>query len=300
MNGRKWRILLADDNALFRGSTDLLLREDGYRVIPAATADAAREQLRTGRVDLAVLDLKLVRSDPHDVSGLLIALEEAPEVPKILITGHKEMEIGRYFKVLNDRKVPEHLRPVVMFKPEKEGEDEKLIELRTAIHERLVPRVFVVHGHEAAVRDQVCAKVSELGLTPVVLKHKPGVGISVFDKFRLEADRMHFAVVILTGDDMGSTTEKLQPILASRDKYAVARIRETLKPRARQNVIFELGYFAALLGPSRVLVLHEDGVERPSDYEMLHVPLDSKGEWLKQLTEELRHAGVERKPYRSR
>jgi predicted nucleotide-binding protein len=300
MSPRKWRILLADDNPLFRGGTDLLLREDGYRVIPAATAEAAREQLRTGQVDLAVLDLNMVQTDDHDISGLLIALDEAPDVPKILITGHRDMRLDRYMKVLNDRRVPEQRRPLVIFKPEEDDENEdgaRLIELRTAIHERLVPRVFIVHGHETEVREQLRAKLLELDLAPVILKQKPGVGLSVFEKFRMEADRIHFAIVILTGDDMGSTSEKLQQHLSSRDKYAMARVRDALRPRARQNVIFELGYFASLLGPGNVLVLHEDGVERPSDYELLHVPLDAKGEWLKQVGEELKHAGVARRPY---
>lgn len=297
MSLRKWRVLLADDNAMFRGSTDRLLRQDGYRVITAATADAAREQLRTGRIDLAVLDLNMDRTDPHDVSGLLIALEEARDVPKILITQHKEMEIGRYFQLLNDRKVPEPLRPLLVFKPEGEGGDEKLIELRTAIHERLVPRVFIVHGHETVVREKVRAKVQEMELIPVVLKQMPGMGISVFDKFRTEADRAHFAIVILTGDDRGSTLEKLRPHLESKDKNAIVKVREALRPRARQNVIFELGYFASLVGPRNVLVLYEDGVEGPSDYEMLHVPLDAGGDWLWQLGEELKHAGLQRKPY---
>lgn len=300
MSLRDWRVLLADDNAMFRGSTDRLLRQDGYRVTTAATPDAAREELRTGRIDLAVLDLNMDRTDPHDVSGLLIALEEAPDVPKIVITQHREMEIGRWFQLLNERKVPEHLRPMVFFKPEEEGGDEKLIELRTAIHERLVPRVFIVHGHEKAVRDRVHAKVREMDLIPVILTQMPGMGISVFDKFRAEADRAHFAIVILTGDDRGSTWEKLRPHLESKDKNALTRVREVLQPRARQNVIFELGYFASLVGPRNVLVLHEDGVERPSDYEMLHVPLDAGGDWLRQVGEELKHAGLQRRPYQPR
>lgn len=303
MSLRKWRVLLADDNAMFRGSTDRLLRQDSYRVVTAATAEAAREQLRTGRIDLAVIDLNLVRSDPHDVSGLFVALEEAPDVPKILITRHKEMEIGRYFQLLNERKVPEHQRPLVIFKPEDDengGGDKKLIELRTAIHERLVPRVFIVHGHETAVREKVQARVREMELIPVVLKQMPGMGLSVFDKFRVEAARAHFAIVILTGDDRGSTWEKLRDHLSSREKNALARVREALQPRARQNVIFELGYFANLLGAENILVLYEDGVERPSDYEMLHVPLDAGGDWLRQVGEELKHAGLQRRPYQPR
>jgi len=39
-----------------------------------------------------------------------------------------------------------------------------------------------------------------------------------------------------------------------------------LRPRARQNVIFELGFSIANAGRERVCVLYEEGVELPSDF----------------------------------
>src|SRR6266704_784967 len=57
-----------------------------------------------------------------------------------------------------------------------------------------------------------------------------------------------FAVVLLTGDDYGG-------IKGSPESNA----------RARQNVVFELGFFIGALGRSRVAVLYEETVELPSD-----------------------------------
>ena len=63
-----------------------------------------------------------------------------------------------------------------------------------------------------------------------------------------------FAVVLLTPDDMGCVAGS---------KIDVAQ----LKPRARQNVILELGYFIGRLGRTRVCALHKGNVELPSDYQ---------------------------------
>lgn len=294
-----WRILIADDNAMFCGATEMLLKSDGHDVVTAETPAGARALLRSGAVDLAVLDLSLVREDPHDVSGLIIALEEAPEVPKIVITGHGDMELKRYFRVLNERKIPKERQPKLVFKPEEEDKDPDLLELRTGVHELLVPPVFVVHGHDWELRDEVVDRLLRLDLKPCVLDVQPGQGI--LQQFRKEAARAHYAIVILTGDDVGARETELRPLLESRDGGALESVARTLKPRARQNVTFELGYFAGLLGPERVLVLYDERVERPSDYEGIgYVPLDDRNHWKDRIQDALRKAGVERKPYQSR
>ena len=66
-----------------------------------------------------------------------------------------------------------------------------------------------------------------------------------------------------------------------------------LKPRARQNVILELGYFLGALGRDRVCVLHKDKVELPSDiHGVLYVPMDSSNGWKFELTREMKQAGL--------
>ncbi|HEX8832508.1 MAG TPA: response regulator, partial [Longimicrobium sp.] len=141
MSVPRWKVLVADDNPMFCGLAEMLLQQDGYEVVTAETVDDARERLRDHRLDLAVLDLNLVQQDPHDMSGLLLAIEEAPEVPKIVITGHGRIEIERYFTRLNASRIPQDRHPQVLFKPVAER-DPELLELRAAVHEKLVPRVF--------------------------------------------------------------------------------------------------------------------------------------------------------------
>jgi predicted nucleotide-binding protein len=67
-----------------------------------------------------------------------------------------------------------------------------------------------------------------------------------------------------------------------------------LKPRARQNVIFELGYFVGKLGRNRVCALHKEEVEIPSDFQgVLYVPMDSSSAWRFLLAKEIKQAGME-------
>jgi len=87
--------------------------------------------------------------------------------------------------------------------------------------------------------------------------------------------------VLLSPDDLGT----------SRDK------REELKPQARQNVIFELGYFIGKLGRKRVSVLYKENVEIPSDYEgILYVEMDKGGGWKQKLAREMKEVGIKIDP----
>ena len=87
---------------------------------------------------------------------------------------------------------------------------------------------------------------------------------------------VEFAVVLLTPDDVGALREK----------------KPELHPRARQNVILELGFFIGRLGRERVCVLKKDVVEAPSDYEgVAYTDLDDGGGWKIELVRELKSAG---------
>ena len=70
--------------------------------------------------------------------------------------------------------------------------------------------------------------------------------------------------------------------------------KDTVKPRARQNVIFEFGYFIGKLGRKRVCALVKGDVEKPSDYNgVLYIPLDNSGGWNNKLIRELKTAGIQ-------
>ena len=102
------------------------------------------------------------------------------------------------------------------------------------------------------------------------------MGRNILKKFR-DYSEVGFAAVLLTGDDRGG--------LATDEPSAYML-------RARQNVIFELGYFLSKLGEERVCCLYTSDVEIPSDYSgVLYILLDDAGAWKQRLACELRDAG---------
>jgi hypothetical protein len=61
--------------------------------------------------------------------------------------------------------------------------------------------------------------------------------------------------------------------------------------RVRQNVIFELGYFAGALGRGRVCLLRKGDVEIPSDlYGVVYTEVDAADGWKGRLVQELKAA----------
>ena len=143
-------------------------------------------------------------------------------------------------------------------------------------------RIFVVHGHDKEMELEAKLVLSQLGLEPVVLHDLPDKGRTIIEKFTDYAD-VQFAVVLLSPDDVGCPT-------INSGKGSELKLR----PRARQNVILELGFFLGKLGRQNVLAINRevDGFDLPSDYSgVLFKPYDKAGKWKLDLVQELQEAG---------
>jgi CheY-like chemotaxis protein len=83
-------ILLADNNAENRLTWQRILSNAGYDVKLAGNPEEARQMMSNTRLDLAILDLRLVDdNDGRDISGILIAKEQAfRHIPKIILTAY--------------------------------------------------------------------------------------------------------------------------------------------------------------------------------------------------------------------
>jgi predicted nucleotide-binding protein len=137
-------------------------------------------------------------------------------------------------------------------------------------------RVFVMHGHDEGMRESVARVLTTFGLEPVILHEQPDRGRSIIEKFYDYSD-VDFAVVLLSPDDTG---------------YANTGGPDMAQPRARQNVILELGFFLGRLGREKVVALHKENVEILSDFSgVLCQPFISGGDWPYKLTRELRESG---------
>ena len=142
--------------------------------------------------------------------------------------------------------------------------------------------VFVVHGRAEAARLEVENLIRRATkVEPVVLADQIGGGaVTLIEKLEEHlgtGSAATFAVIIMTGDDLGRLNEE----------------GEHDRPRARQNVVLELGYAMGTLGRRRVAILHEDGLELPSDISgIAYYPLDSAGAWKTRILGELKAAGI--------
>jgi len=138
-------------------------------------------------------------------------------------------------------------------------------------------RIFIVHGHDEAKKHQLARFLRDLtGHEPVILHEQPNKGSVLIQKLETNAQKTGFAVVLLTADDDGKAKKD--------SKY---------RSRARQNVVFELGFFIAALGRENVAVLMEEGVEEPGDVTgLVYTPLDPAGAWKALIANEIEASGI--------
>lgn len=140
-------------------------------------------------------------------------------------------------------------------------------------------KIFVVHGHDRDARDQLELILRRLGLEPFILQNEDGGGKTIIEALEQNIYKESaFGVILLTPDDYG---------------YSKAETDADRKPRARQNVILELGMVMASLGRERMAILQKGAVERPSDTDgILRIEFnDHVREIVPKLVQRLQSAG---------
>lgn len=136
--------------------------------------------------------------------------------------------------------------------------------------------VFIVHGQDDATKEKVARFVEKIGLNAIILHEQVSKSMTIIEKFEEYSKKSEFAVVLFTPDDVA---------------YPLGKENEK-QPRARQNVILEMGYFIGLLGRDRVCVLYKGDVELPSDIlGVVYNKIDDNEAWKLSLAKELKTAG---------
>jgi predicted nucleotide-binding protein len=134
--------------------------------------------------------------------------------------------------------------------------------------------IFVVHGRDSPAKIEVARLIQKAGLKDVILHEQPNQGRTIIEKFEAHGGAAGFAVVVATADDVGGLDQ------------------DHLEPRARQNVIGEMFWFAGRLGRDRVCVLVKGKIEMPSDFAGIgYTDMDDRGAWKAELLRELQAAG---------
>ncbi|MGO8893608.1 MAG: TIR domain-containing protein [Streptosporangiaceae bacterium] len=138
------------------------------------------------------------------------------------------------------------------------------------------PPIFIVHGSDTLRAESVARTVDNAtGRKTIILREQANLGRTLMEKFEQHAAEASYAIIVLTADDKGCRADETDT-----------------RPRGRQNVILEMGYFYALLGRDRVSVLLQPGVEKPSDMDgIVYITFDDNGAWKTELFRQLRHAG---------
>ncbi|PAQ14732.1 DNA-binding protein [Bacillaceae bacterium SAOS 7] len=137
-------------------------------------------------------------------------------------------------------------------------------------------KVFIVHGHDNAAKQETARFIERLGLNAIILHEQVNQGKTIIEKIE-ENTNVGFAIVLYTPCDLGKAKDDLD-----------------LKDRARQNVIFEHGYLTGKLGRQRVSALVKGNVEKPNDISgVVYIDMDNGGGWKVSLAREMKSVGYD-------
>lgn len=138
-------------------------------------------------------------------------------------------------------------------------------------------KVFIVHGHDNEAKQEVSRFIEKLGLEAIILHEQASSGMTIIEKIERYSNEADFALVLYTACDLGRGVHE-----------------STMPPknRARQNVVFEHGYFMAKLGRENVCALVKEDIETPNDISgVVYVTLDAFGAWKNEVSKELTACG---------
>lgn len=148
--------------------------------------------------------------------------------------------------------------------------------IKSSIKKSKSKEVFIVHGHDDGKKNTVARYIDQLGLKPVILHEQPNKGRTIIEKFEDYSD-VSFAIVLLTADDFGCDKKSFKS--------------NNWEKRARQNVIFEMGFFVGKLGRQKVCALYEEDIVIPSDYDGV-IYISFQKNWGMLLAKELKASGI--------
>lgn len=257
---RGTHILIVDDDRMVTENLQASLQMAGSNVTCAWSRTGALKavQRRKEAYDLALIDLYLPINDggrPAFGTGLKLAEILRKTSPKLKLIGislfHDE-SIARAFR----KYFATFVRKADLFADESTAKARVLEIVEGSLSKRRrrqKPKMFIVHGHDDEAKyalKNYLQNTLRLG-EPIILHEQPSFGRTIIEKFEEEMKRIDIVFVILTPDD----------------KICDAMSPEPEKLRARQNVIFEMGYFFGKLQRTsrRIMLLHKGGTELPSD-----------------------------------
>ena len=150
---------------------------------------------------------------------------------------------------------------------------EKSEDTKNTDHPLNYSKIFIVHGHDGELKEAVARIIEKQGIDAVILFEQANQGKTIIEKFE-DYSYVGGAVCLFTADDLGKSKD------ADDDCF-----------RARQNVVFETGYFIGKLGRDHIVILADEDIEMPSD--LSGVVRTNTDNWKFELLKELKTMGYE-------
>ncbi|ATY81804.1 nucleotide-binding protein [Aeromonas veronii] len=134
-------------------------------------------------------------------------------------------------------------------------------------------KIFIVHGHDEHLLSETENLLRKLNLDPIVLRDQHSGGKTIIEKLEKYGD-VRYAVILYTACDEGR-------------KIGTPEVN----PRARQNVVFEHGYFIGRLGRENVAAVVKGNVEIQGDISGVVYHKYQTG-WQYELAKEMKRSGL--------
>ncbi len=256
---RNRTVLVAENDVDVLDRVRDVLEDAGLGVLSAGSESEARKILTVHgpTIDVALLDMRMPRTGAAGASaetrgaGLRLARDIRRRSPRIRLVGFsafEEPETRTWFRDYGYA----FIEKALLF--EHPGMFVEVLRRASQTRgKKRTPQAFIVHGHDHVLLRQLVSFVKDdlRWQRPKILREQPSLGRTVIEKFEQTAQVVDVVFVLLTPDDVA----------------APKNAPDDVKRRARQNVVFEAGYFYAMfrrLG-GRVILLHKGKVEIPSD-----------------------------------
>lgn len=247
-------------------------------LVPKLTNSAGEE------IEAEVLQIYRCQGDTVEREAAIILLETTDSY--LSVKAEERCRVEEISVSLGERVSPNSVLAIVgvdtsVLSPNKQEEIAEQKDYRPSLsrlRKEFRDRIFLSYGHDKAAVLAVRQFCHDVDLQTVILSEVIPSGMTYFEALDTMFNDVEAAVCILTGDDL--------VIKSSSDE------EHSLRPR--QNVIWEMGFFAGRLGRSKVHMLVEDGIEIPSNLSGLNfIQYEENGAWKIRVATALRRAGLQ-------
>lgn len=134
-------------------------------------------------------------------------------------------------------------------------------------------KVFIVHGHDGELKESIARLIERQGIKAIILNEQTNGCATIIEKFEKNSE-VAAAICLFTKDDVGKAMNDTD-----------------YQARARQNVVFEAGYFMGKLGRKHVIMIADNDIEIPSDLQgVVHT---NSTYWQVEVLKELKEIGFD-------